>query len=571
MSVTDTTSSTVTTTTSTETVYTSTANADSDIDWDALIEAAVLEKQIPADTIEIKMLENEAEIAAYEEMQSLLQSMEDALDVIRGTDNTLTESDDVFSLRDAYLTGYGDVSAESAVVVTADDGIDVATYELKILQLATSQKAAGSVYEDSSAELGLSGTFTLSLDGTELDGDTSSPYEISITEDMSLDEIAEEINTNSETSGVSAAVIQISDTEFRLVLSATETGQDIVMSTVSGDNIGQSLGLLNADGSYASELQASQDAIISVDGVEVTRDSNVIDDVVEGLTFSIYQETVDDDYISVEVSQSLTSIQDAIYSLVDSYNAYREWALTQQEVSSSGGAADDAVLFGDSILRGVNSDIAEGLSTIIDDESMALIGLSYDSSNYLEVDDEVLADALLTDSDAIESLLLFDMETSSSDLALLARTDTMPDELSLDIAVDEDGSVSGVSVDGEEGLFEVDGSRIVGVEGTAYEGISFVFTGSESQTVDMTFNPGLAENLYYAVNNYSDASDGLLTEIVTELSEQNTDYQEEYDSIISDADDYRDYLTELYASYQAEIDQAESDLEYLEALLNSGD
>ena len=571
MSVTDTTSSTVTTTTSTETVYTSTANADSDIDWDALIEAAVLEKQIPADTIEIKMLENEAEIAAYEEMQSLLQSMEDALDVIRGTDNSLTESDDVFSLRDAYLTGYGDVSAESAVVVTADDGIDIATYELKILQLATSQKLAGDVYEDSTADLGLSGTFTLSLDGTDLDDDTSPDYEISITEDMSLDEIAEEINTNADTSGISAAVIQISDTEFQLVLSANETGQDIVMSTTSGDDIGQSLGLLNADGSTANELQASQDAIISVDGVEVTRDSNVIDDVVDGLTFSIYQETGDDDYISVEISQSLTSIQDAIYTLVDSYNAYREWALTQQEVSSSGGAADDAVLFGDSILRSANSDIAEGLSTIIDEESMALIGLSYDSSNYLEVDDDVLADALLTNSDAIESLLLFDMESSSSDLALLARSDSMPGELSLAIEVDDDGNVTSVSVDGDDSLFEISGSRIVGVEGTAYEGISFVFTGSESQTVDMTFTAGLAENLYYAVNNYSDETNGLLTEIVTELSEQNTEYQEEYDSIISDADDYRDYLTELYASYQAEIDQAESDLEYLEALLNSGD
>ncbi|MEO9528110.1 MAG: flagellar cap protein FliD N-terminal domain-containing protein, partial [Roseibium sp.] len=132
MSVTDTTSSATSTT-----VYTASANADSSIDWDALIEAAVLVKQVPADTIEIKMEENDAEIAAYEEMQSLLQGMLTALDTIRGTDNSLTENDDIFSLREAYLTGYGDVDAESAVVVTAEDGIDVATYELQILQVAT--------------------------------------------------------------------------------------------------------------------------------------------------------------------------------------------------------------------------------------------------------------------------------------------------------------------------------------------------------------------------------------------------------------------------------------------------
>jgi len=567
MSVTDTTSTTVTTT---ETVYTATANANSDIDWDALIEAAVLEKELPADTIEVKMLENEAEIAAYEEMQSLLQDMEDALDTIRGTTNSLTESDDIFSVREAYLTGYGDVTAESAVVVTADDGVDVATYQLEILQLATSQKVAGDIYADSTAELGLSGSFTLELDGAEYeDGETAS--EISITEDMSLDEIAEEINLLSDTTGVSASVIQVSDTEFQLVLSATETGQDIVLSSTSGDDIGQSLGVTDTSGAFTSELQSSQDAIISVDGIQVTRDSNVIDDVVDGLTFSIYQETSDDDYISVEVAQSLTTIQDAIYTLVDTYNAYREWALTQQEVSSSGGASDDAVLFGDSTMRLANSGIASSLATIIDNEGMSLIGLSYDSSNYLEVDDDTLSDALLTDLDAIEDLLLFNMETSSNDLALLARNDSMPDQLSLDIEVDDEGSVTSVLVDGADDLFEVSGTRIVGVEGSIYDGISFVFTGTESQTVDMAFTSGLAENLYNVVNQYADEDDGVLTEIITTLSDQNTDYEEEYDSIISDADDYRDYLTELYASYQAEIEAAQADIEYLEALLSSGD
>ncbi|PVB61946.1 flagellar filament capping protein FliD [Labrenzia sp. 011] len=567
MSVTDTTSATTTTTT---TVYTATANATADVDWDALIEVAVLQKEVPADSIEIKMAENEAEIAAYEEMQTLLQDLMSALDAIRGTDNSLTDADDVFSMREAYLTGYGDVDAESAVVVTADDGIDVATYELQVLQLATSQKVAGDVFGDDSSELGISGTFTLELDGAEYE-DGESAVEIEISEGMSLDEAAEEINVYSDDSGVKASVIQISDTEYKLVLSAAETGQDIVLTSVSGDDVGQALGLTDVNGAFTGELQASQDAIISIDGVEVTRDSNVIDDVIDGVTFSIYQETGEDGYISVEISSSLTSVQDAVYTLVDAYNAYREWALTQQEVASGGGAADDATLFGDSILRSANADIAEGLSTVIDEASMALLGLSYDSSNYLVVDDEELADALLTNLDAIEDLLMFQMDTSSSDLALLARNDAMPDALSLDIEVDADGTVTSVLVDGEEGLFEVSGSRIIGVEGTVYEGISFVFTGSQSQTVDMTFTSGMVEKLYNSAEHYADASEGLLTEVITALTEQNADYQEDYDSIISDADDYRDYLTTLYASYQAAIELAESNLSYIEALLDSGD
>lgn len=567
MSVTDSTSTTTTTTT--QTVYTSTANADSSIDWDALIEASVLQKQLPATNIEVKIAENEVEIAAYEEMQSLMQGMTDALETIRGTDNSLIQSDDVFSQREAYLTGYGNVTADAAVVVTAEDGADTATYELQVLQLAQSHKIASSTQASNGTGLGLSGTFTLELDG--MDHGDGGPAEITVDADMSLAEIAEEINANTSSTNVSASVIQVSDTEFTLVLNATETGQSIVMTQTSGDDIGQSLGLTDSAGDPANELQAAQDAIISLDGVQITRDSNAIDDVIDGVTFSIYQETSGDDYIEVEVAQSLTAVQSGVYALVEAYNAYRDWAVTQQEVSSAGGASDDAVLFGDSILRAANSAVADALATVINNESMALLGLSYDESNNLEIDETALADALLTDIDAIEDLMLFQSDISSSDLALLARNSNMPGSLSLDIQVNGDGDVTSVSVDGDDSQFTVDGYRIIGAEGSEYEGISFVFTGSASQTVTMTFSSGLAENLFNALDTYSNETTGLLTETILDLSDQNIDYQEEYDDIISDVEFYRASLVELYAAYQTEISQAEADLEYLSALLDSGD
>lgn len=561
---TDSTSTTTTTTTTSSSSTYSTLSSSSEIDWDALIEAAVAVKTEAADSIDVKIEENEVKIAAYEEMQSLLQDLVSAADTIRGTADSLLEEDDVFSLREAYLTANGDVDAESAIVVTAENGVETATYDIQILQLATVQKVAGSSYEDSTSELGLSGTFSLSLDDMEA-------VEFEVTEDMTLDEIAELINTDSDTTGVSATVLQVSEGNYRLVLSGTETGQEITMTSVSGDDIGNSLGLTDTDGAFTDELQTAQDAIITLDGIEITRSTNTIDDVIDGVSFSLYQETGTDASISVEISSDLTSIKEAITALVDAYNAYREWALTQQETASGGGASDDAALFGDSTLRNANSDLADALATIIDSESMALLGLSYDSSNYLELDEDTLNDALLSDLDAVEDLLSFQMETSSSDLALLTRNDAMPDSLTLDIEVDEDGTLVSASVDGDDSLFTVDGTRIIGADGTAYEGITFVYTGDTSQTVEMSFSSGLVENLYNEIDSYSNSDDGLIEDLITSLTETNETLEEEAEDIRDRAETYRETITALYSEYQAAIEEAESTLDYLEAILSYGD
>nr|WP_319515387.1 flagellar filament capping protein FliD [uncultured Cohaesibacter sp.] len=561
-----TTTSTTTTSTTTTSSGISTVSSSADIDWDALIEAAVAEKQLPADRIETKIEENESEIEAYEEMQDLLSTLLDTVEAIRGTDDSLVELDDIFSEREAYLTGIGGVEAEDALVVTCEAGVAVQTYDVTISQLAKAQKVMSSSYEDSTEELGLEGTFTLQMSESEEDA-----VEIEISDDMSLSEIAEEINNYTDDSGVTATVVQISETSYKLVLTG-ETGQDIEMTSTDGTDIGVALGIVDEDsGDFANVLQESQDAIMSVDGVEVTRNTNTVDDVIDGVTFALYETTDDGESISVEISQSLSDIKEAVVALVDAYNAYREWAITQQETDADGGASEDAVLFGDSLLRGTNNGIYAALSTVLDDESMATLGLSYDENNYLELDEDTLNDALLNDIDSIEDLLNFQYDVSDSDLALLKRNDNMPSSFTLDITVDEDGDVTSVLCDGEEGCFEVSGSRIVGVEGTDYEGITFVYTGDESDTIEFSCTAGIVEELYSAVAKYADEDDGLIVSQIETLEEQNEDYETEYEDIMETVDAYEERLTTLYSEYQAAIEAAETDLAYIEAILNSGD
>ncbi|MFN4126501.1 flagellar filament capping protein FliD [Pannonibacter indicus] len=557
---------TVSSTTSTTTTASSyTYSSSTDIDWSALVEVAVAAKTAPADAIDVKIAANEVKIAAYEEMQSLLQAITSAADAMRGTTNSIVTKDDVFSLREAYLTSSSSsVTASSAVVVTAENGAQTGTYDLQILQLAATQKVASSGFSSRSSDLELSGTFSIGLEGME-------SAEITVTEDMSLSEIASAINAESATTGVQASVVKVTESTYRLVLSGTETGKEISLESISGDDIGQALGLTDSDGAFASEIQAAKQAIISLDGIEITRSTNTIDDVLDGISFTIYQTTGSDATISVEIANDLTSIKDTIVALVDAYNAYREWALTQQAVSSSGGAAADATLFGDSTLRSANNAVASALSTMIDGSSMALLGLSYDTSNYLVLNETTLNSVLLNDLDALENILMFQFESSSEDLVLLSRNSSMPSELTLDIQVDSDGNITSVSVNGDTSLFTVSDTRIKGAEGTIYEGMTLVFTGSTSQTVTIQTSSGIVEKLYNSVDLYSNSSSGLVSGLIDNLTEKNEDYSTRAADIRSRAETYRTNLTNRYASYQAAIEAANSTLLYLEALLNSGD
>ncbi|MBK5960029.1 flagellar hook protein [Rhodoplanes elegans] len=548
----------------TNTSSTSTTSSAVSTDWDALIEEAVAAKLTKADSIETKITANEAKISAYQEMQSLLQDIADAAQVLRAPSGTLAKEDDVFADRASYLTANGDVDASSTVSVTADRNVDVGTYDLVVKQLAKSHKVTSDSVGSKTEDLGHAGVFSLKVEG-------GSAVEITVTEDMSLAELAKAINDTSATSGVQATVLQVSSGSYKLVLTATATGKAITAAAVSGDDVLETLGILGEDGTFANELQAAQDAIIELDGVEITRDSNEIDDAIDGLTFYIYNVTPDDTSITVEIETDYSAVKEAIQALVDAYNAYREWAITQQELTTGGTASDDAVLFGDGTLRSVNRSVASALSTMVDELSLAGIGITYDSSNLLVLDEDTLDEALLENLNDVQALLSFDLTSSSTDLMLLARGASAPASFTLDVTVDASGALTSASIGGDSSLFTISGTRIVGATGTAYEGFSFVFTGDTSQSIDITTSYGLAELLYSVADGAADTTDGTLTTLIDSLTDQNTDYAAKVSDIESKAEDYRATLETRYANYQAAISKAQSTLAYLEAILAAED
>ena len=562
-------SSTSSSTTSSYTsATTTTATTDtSDIDWNALIEVAVQAKLSKADTIDLKITANETKIAAYQELQSLLSDVTDAADALRAVSGSSNSSTDVFLDRAAYLTANGAIDAGSALSATVEDGSDVGSHDIQILQLAKAHKVASTAQASKSADLGYSGVIALGVEG-------GSAIDLTVTASMSLADIADTINGESDATGVQATILQVSSSSYRLVLSSVETGETISAGTASGDDVLGALGITDGNGAFADVLEAPQDAILTLDGIQVTRDSNDVDDLLDGVTLHLYQTTQDDPdtasevSITLEIGADVSSAKTAIQALVESYNAFREFSTAQQSLASDGSVSDDAVLFGDGTLRSATLSIYSALTRTVEGESMSLIGLSFDSDGTLVIDEDTLDNALLDDLDAVKSLLGFQMDASSSQLQLLSRGTTVPADFTLDVSVDAGGAMSSVSVGGDSSLFTVNGTRIIGAKGTAYEGYTFVYAGSTGQSIDVSLSTGLAELLYNTADKVADTSDGSLQTLIDNLTEVDDDLQGKSDAIRSATETYQTNLSNRYARYQAAIAAAESTQDYLTALLD---
>jgi flagellar hook-associated protein 2 len=545
---------------STSTISTSGTNTTSSIDWSALIEVAVNAKLAQATQITTKITANQAKITAYQGLQTALSTLSSGLSTLAtSVINSLSTS--VFASRSATVSATGDVSASAALAMAVNSGAATGTHTLTIGQIATAQKVASGNQSSQTTALGYSGTFSLGLEG----GSTS---DVTITSGMSLQDVANAINKQTSTTNVQASIVQVSSSSYALVLTGTEDAADISYSSSSGDDILNKLGVTDSSGAFSTVLQAAQSAEFTLDGISLTRDTNDIQDVLSGVTFSLLQSTPSGTSLKVDIEPDGSQITDALTTFVGNYNTFRDAVLAQQTTNSDGTASSTAVLFGDGSMRDIMSQLQNILGTSVGGMTMADLGLSFNESNELQLDTGTLSTALNTNLSGVTQLLAATTTTSSSQLSVI-NTGMSPQSFTLDVGVDSSGNLMSASVGGDSSLFTVSGNSIIGNTGTIYSGMAFTYTGSTSQSITVTSTQGLANQIYQLSKTASGTGGSLQTQI-DGLMEQDTTMQSKVTDIQSAASTYQSRLELQYANYQAAIASADNTLTYLKALLNAG-
>lgn len=539
----------------------------SGLDTDAIIDAAVAQKTARADTIDAKVTANKTKISSYQTLQSLLQAVSDSMSSLASsTYSAISTTTNAFDEKQAYLTASDGADATDILAVSADSDAVAASYEITVTQLAKAQKVASATQASAKTALGLDGVMSIgAANGSAVD--------ITVTSGMTLNDLSTAINAQTATSGVTATVIS-TGTGARLVLSTSDTNQAISVSTTSGDDVALGIGLTDSTGAFASELQAAQPSIVTVDQQTITSDGNELTDVIPGLSISLLQDTTTGQTITLDVEANYDDIKTAITGFITAYNALRAFVATNQTVGSDGTVADDAVLFADSILRDVNRQLSAVLSgspaSAGDDVSdLSGLGLTFDSSNQLQLSSETTLDnLLLTNLSSVASFFETSFSTDNAGLKLMKNATTQSFDFSLDVTA-VDGAITDVTVGGKSGLFTVVGSLITGAKGTIYEGLSFALSPAASGAIAVKVQQGFANKITSLLSGYANTTNGTIQTQIASLETSDTDLTSKADDIRTDAEDYRTKLVAKYATMESELSAAKLLQQQIKAILGA--
>jgi flagellar hook-associated protein 2 len=523
------------------------------------------QRTAPADALDAEVTANKAKIAAYQQLESLINGLTGSMSKLASQPFSVLGDATDFQAKTVSVTASDSSAASNYLTATASGGAAQASYTLTVDQLAEAEAVASSPLSQAAA-LGFSGVFSLGEAG-------GTAQQIAITPDMSLSDIASAVNAASSATGVSASTIKDSSGNYRLVLSAADTNQPITASAVSGDDVLSELGLTDGAGAFADILQAPQPALVTLDGAQISSDANEITDAISGITLSLGKTTPTGVSLTLAVSPDMSAVDSDVTSFITAFNSLRSLVATNQQVAADG-TVDPSTepLFADPLLTGA-SQMLDGLlstqsaSTTGPYKTLADLGITLDSNNHLvQSDPTALAAALQSNGAQVAAMFQSNFQSSDSALKLLQNSSTAALDFTLDVTVDANGVPTTASVNGDSSVFSIQGGRIVGTAGGPYQGLSFGLAGGTSGPIHVVVQPGLANQIVNLAGMYAGAG-GFIDQQIQALSAQDDAWTTQAAQIRSDAADYQTQLINKYAQMEQEVSAAQLVQAQIKAIL----
>lgn len=177
----------------------------SGLDSEAIIQATMNAERTPILRLQSDQAAFQAKISSYGSLKGVLSILKSAISVLADSDT--------------FAAGYSaSTSNKDLLTVDASDSASVGSYQIKVNQLATSAQMTSNAYTENDSDVG-TGTLHFQV------GDGSKQSVSIATEDQSLSGIATAINEANL--DVTASVIKVADNDYRMTLTAKDTGKDI--------------------------------------------------------------------------------------------------------------------------------------------------------------------------------------------------------------------------------------------------------------------------------------------------------------------------------------------------------
>ena len=352
-----------------------TLGAGSGIDVKGLAQSLVdAEKTPKKERIDDKIKQTEAKITGFGAVKFALSELKTAF-------GKLNDASDFSSIKPNN-------TQPNALGISASTTAEAGSYNIEVLQTALMQRTASSSFADRATPLNVispatTGTaFSLNLtvggvDKGDISVDNPSPAGmVSAINGAKLGVTAQLINTGNG---------------YNVVISG-ETGASKSFTLTSKDSNGAAV----ADVSFTNNLQTATDASLKINGLTVSRSSNTVTDVIDGVTLDLFANTTGS--ARIDLNRDTAGIKDSIKGLVSAYNDFEETLKIlgdrKSEVEEFGGA-----LAGDSLLQSVRTQVRAMITDTSSTPGTTIqaarnVGLSLDRNGKLTLDESKLDTAL---------------------------------------------------------------------------------------------------------------------------------------------------------------------------------
>lgn len=343
------------------------------------------------------------------------------------------------------LLSFEGSSSSSAVGVRVDSSeAGLGSFSVEVAQIAQAQSLATGTFEDRDSTPVGTGDLSFKV------GDKTATLTLDESNNT-LNGLADAINEGDF--GVSASILDTGN-GFRMVLNSTETGEANAMSiTANGD---ASLDQFNYNDTTKNLTQttAAQDANVSINGIDIVRSSNTIDNVVDGVTFIANEVTTS--AAKVDVTQDLKLPTERVQSMVNAFNALQD--LVNEFTSFDAEKGEGSILTGDSAVRNTMNQIRRDLGQIVPGledanvRSLADVGISTNfETGKLDFDSTVFQDQLKANPKDVAALFASQGRASDSQVDFVRSTaNTKPGEYAINVeSLATRGSFTGDPVDPE--------------------------------------------------------------------------------------------------------------------------
>ncbi|WP_336333034.1 flagellar filament capping protein FliD [Pseudomonas putida] len=214
------------------------------------------------------------------------------------------------------FNAYAATSASETVVKASASNTAVAgTYNIEVKNLATSSKVASQAFTGGASTAIPAGELSISQNGKT--------YKITVGNDATLQTVRDQINKELGTNGLSANIVTGKD-GARLVLGSTATGagSDISVSGIAELAIDGTQSMADNGAGYIDAV--AKDALIKIDGLEVSSASNTVKDAVSGLTLELTGKSAENVATRVTVAGNNDGLKTSVQSFVDAYNTLQK-------------------------------------------------------------------------------------------------------------------------------------------------------------------------------------------------------------------------------------------------------